>query len=508
MIKKFIDGKKVLIKGNPKNVPSMSIIKNVYSKIPDNKRIPIVFETKTQYLNEYIKNQEKVRGKPFPKSEVSKYKRTELSNMSNIVSRYTTKKNPYIDLRTVFFTDNKITPKQFTKSAFHEYGHEAWESKPSLRKDWSSVNKGNAPTSYGTTSKQEDLAESYMLYKTGGLRDSRRGNIITDNISQSRKSYRNVLPSVRKIMMAGGGAPEHIAKYEEGIREAGLDLKQFDMNNDGKINDADISIMRKKGMLKGIEKDPGKDSVADALGWDIPEGLSSTASWKLYGAPKKYDPRIQERGDLKGNIFRLTREHYQTVGRSPLLWTDSVSQNFGIIQGLQEDSPITGGTNILQKAFKSAYTGKPVYKGDTREQVHLTPEPVREGINWTADKYSRVKKALKYKPIDPTKKLPGPEWLQKITHPMTTAQQGVLLNVTPEQVKKFPKLAQYSEAYNQQQEIERKRALLAKGIYEPDIPPEDYIPKDVVGLGINTTNLMGIQRIPSGIQQKKAFILQ
>ena len=482
---KNISGKKVVIKGNLHNIPSMNIIKNVYSKIPDDKKIPIVFETKTQYLNEYIKNQEKAKGKPFPKTEVSRYKRTELSNMSNIVSRYTTKKNPFIDVRTVFFTDKKITPEQFAKSAFHEYGHEAWESKPKLRQDWKSLNKGGAPTSYGQTSRQEDVAESYMLYKTGGLQDPRRGAIIGDNISQSRKSYRKVLPSVKKIMMAGGGAPEHYSTYMEGLHESKLDLSQFDINHDGKIDDKDIDLMRKKGLLKGIEKDKTSgNSVGDALGWAIPEEVASSSSWKLYGAPKAYDPRVQERGDLKGNIFKITREHYQTVGRSPLLWKDTVSQNFGILQGLKEDSPIKGTGNILKAAVKSAYTGEEQYEGDTRKNVVLTPKPVAKALDWTASKYASAKEALKYKPIDPTKPIPGPKWLARITHPMTTAQQEGLLTPAPT----TPSLGAVTP-----------EELLKLGVYSG---------RNKLYALSQQKAIQAVPRIEGGIYKKKAFILQ
>ena len=45
---KLIDGKKVIVKGNSKNIPSFNTIKDVYAKLPDNKRIPIVFETREQ----------------------------------------------------------------------------------------------------------------------------------------------------------------------------------------------------------------------------------------------------------------------------------------------------------------------------------------------------------------------------------------------------------------------------------------------------------------------------
>lgn len=399
---KNIDGKKVIIKGNPKNIPPINIIRKIYNKIPDDKKIPIVFETKTQYLNEYIKNQEKARGRPFPKKDIEQYKSTELKHMANIVSRYTTKHNPYIDVRTVFFTDKKVTPTQFTKSAFHEYGHEAWETKPGIRKDWKALNKNTAPTPYGRTARQEDFAESYMLYKTKKLEDPIRQTIIkNDTIGQSR-----------------------------------YDFSEFDMNNDGKIDDKDINIMRKMGMLKGLKRDnTGRDSVADALGWGVPVNVLESASWKLYGAPKKYDPRYAERGDLKGNIYKLTKAHYTALGKNPFMYqglvSDQVAQNFGLFDTSTRFETYGGEEpSNIPRAIKSAYLGS---KDPERAQIHLTPKPVRKGIQWAGTKYRALKKFMAPVKIDRTKPIPGaqyvPKWLTRVSHPITTAvQAGVIPN--------------------------------------------------------------------------------
>jgi hypothetical protein len=175
--KVLVDGKPVIYKST-KNSQPISTIKEAYAKIPDDKRIPVVFETKTQYLNEYIKNQEKKKGVKFTPAQEKMYKHTELRDMKNIVSRYTTNHNPYIDKRVVFFTDKKMPKAQFEKSVMHEYGHELWEKNPKIRNDWNSISKRTSPTPYGRTDKQEDFAESYMLAKTGQLRDSSRNRII------------------------------------------------------------------------------------------------------------------------------------------------------------------------------------------------------------------------------------------------------------------------------------------------------------------------------------------
>lgn len=367
MITKNIDGKLVIIKSSLKNIPPLSTVKKIYSKIPDDKHIPIVFETKTQYLNEYIKNQEKDRGKPFPKLEVQEYKSSEMERMGNIVSRYTTKHNPYIDVRTVFFTDHKITPTQFKKSALHEFGHELWENNPKLRMKWKNIHT-KAPTPYGKTSIQEDVAESYMLYKTGGLQDARRKSILVRDGSYNRNRKDIASPEVTRGLQGP-------ASYGFTYSANNIDpLKQFDVNHDGIVDDKDIRIMLKQGkitktgrivgntasskIMSRITNNPvlspfskafqdirrvtrpasivhvdiyGRDSVGDVLGWNIPEDVLGTASWKLYGAPKKYDPRQKERADLRGNILDILGTHnsklwnMQEVPTSPII---DMSPNF------------------------------------------------------------------------------------------------------------------------------------------------------------------------------------
>jgi len=181
------DGKQVIIKNN-RNVPNKKVIWNVYKKIPDNKNIPIVFQTKKQYLKEYIKNQELKHNIDFPKKQEDKYIKNELKDMKNISARYTTKNNKYIEPRTVFFTGSKWPPKTFKNTAQHEVGHEIYERNFNIRNDWNSVNKCNSPTYYGSTKKEEDFADSYMLYKNNKLKKGKRLRIIKDNIS---KEYNN-----------------------------------------------------------------------------------------------------------------------------------------------------------------------------------------------------------------------------------------------------------------------------------------------------------------------------
>jgi len=222
MFEKTIDGKRIIVKSNSKNIPPFKVIKDIYSKIPDDKRVPVVFETKEQYLNEYIRNQEKAKGSKFSDAQKASYKRAELSNMSNIVSRYTTKTNPYIDRRVVFFNDHKIPVNQFKDSVVHEYGHELWEKNPKIRKDWKSVSKSTSPTPYGSTSKQEDFADSLMLHTRGKLLDSRREAIIEKDTSQNRSySPKKINSSVAKLFKIQSGFPEDMLEHEEGKKELG-----------------------------------------------------------------------------------------------------------------------------------------------------------------------------------------------------------------------------------------------------------------------------------------------
>lgn len=440
---KVIDGKKVIIKSK-KNVPPLAIVKSVYSKIPDDKKIPVVFQTKTQYLNEYIKNQEKARGKPFPKEEKRRYLATELANMSNIVSRYTTRHNPYIDVRTVFFTDRKMSPTQFNRSALHEYAHEAWEDNPSIRKAWKGINRKSSPTWYGKTSKQEDFAESFMLQKSGLPIDRSRNKIISDiapsgtvdlaefdinhdgqvndkdielmkkrgmitkdgspnlsvtsrlldQASQARNprmiekvkntlyqsnidlsgpsilpptsTQVNALVKVKKDMMinrpkeydtlekfgplVGIPAPstavtlgsKHRALAKKHFKETGnfdVSLEELGEGLSGVIP-VDVHEKLALGQALGLDKgfkefrksqdkdfpyfDDSPNSVADALGLSVPADVLSSASWKLYGAPKGYDPRIDEANSLKDNIYNITSRHYASMGESPI-FKDSLS---------------------------------------------------------------------------------------------------------------------------------------------------------------------------------------
>jgi len=114
---------KITINGNPQNVP-----KNASKLFKGNPlATPVVFETKKQYVGRLIKNQEKKLNYDFSPKEEKKFMKEELGRMKNVRARYTTKTHPFMKPQTIFFTDNKITPKQLRHMAQHEYQHAAWE---------------------------------------------------------------------------------------------------------------------------------------------------------------------------------------------------------------------------------------------------------------------------------------------------------------------------------------------------------------------------------------------
>ena len=166
-MKKFkIDGKMFISKNN-KPIPNIKTLRNTYRKIPDDKKVPVVFQTRNQYNVEYMRNQEKIKGIKFTEQEKREYLKSENKNLQGVQSRFTTYHNPYMEPKVVFFNDKKIDPDEFKRNAMHEYGHELWEKNPKIRDSWSKnrVNPESSPSAYGTTDEEEDFAESYAMYK-------------------------------------------------------------------------------------------------------------------------------------------------------------------------------------------------------------------------------------------------------------------------------------------------------------------------------------------------------
>jgi len=125
-----ISGKPVQV-FNDNPIPKKSVIKNVYDKMPDNTNIPLQFMTRKQYMNKYIKNQEKINNVDFPISQEKKFIKNRTPHYSNIIGRYTTNNNPYYPQAVVVFNDKNnqknIKGDNFRKLAWHEYGHELAE---------------------------------------------------------------------------------------------------------------------------------------------------------------------------------------------------------------------------------------------------------------------------------------------------------------------------------------------------------------------------------------------
>lgn len=125
-----ISGKKVQVfNNNP--IPKRSVIKKAYDKIPDDKNIPLQFMTRKQYLNKYIKNQEKINGVDFSSVQEKEFINKRMPVYKNILGRYTTKTNDYYPPAVVVFNDkdnlNNIKGDKFDDLVFHEYGHELAE---------------------------------------------------------------------------------------------------------------------------------------------------------------------------------------------------------------------------------------------------------------------------------------------------------------------------------------------------------------------------------------------
>lgn len=124
-----VDKKPVFVLNNRKTIPPKRIIKQVYRLIPDNKKVPVMFMTRKQYLELYLKNQERATGTQFSPRERQQYIQEEMPVYKNIIGRYTTNHNPYFPPAVVVFNDKKIPVRQFKNTVLHEYGHEFAEKK-------------------------------------------------------------------------------------------------------------------------------------------------------------------------------------------------------------------------------------------------------------------------------------------------------------------------------------------------------------------------------------------
>jgi len=128
-IKKFkSDGKTVKVYNN-NPIPKRSVINSALKKLPDDKRVPLAFMTREQYLKKYIHNQEKKNKIDFSPKQERQYINSEMKEYKNIAARYTTKDNPYMPKKIVVFNDKPMNDKEFKFTLAHEVGHEILERK-------------------------------------------------------------------------------------------------------------------------------------------------------------------------------------------------------------------------------------------------------------------------------------------------------------------------------------------------------------------------------------------
>ena len=96
------DGKNVIRMSNH-NYPKPKLLNEIYKKLPDDKSVPVVLETRKQYLQEYIKNQEKKRKIDFSPEEEKEYIEEEHEKLKDVDARFTTYHNKYMEPRVVIF---------------------------------------------------------------------------------------------------------------------------------------------------------------------------------------------------------------------------------------------------------------------------------------------------------------------------------------------------------------------------------------------------------------------
>lgn len=249
----YAAGKKIINKAPGQKFPSVKVIGKVYATIPDDKKVPVVLETKKQYLNEYISNQEKKRKMKFSREEKERYLRSEMEKLKPVTSRFTTYHNKYMPPRVVLFPGNKSF-KEAKENIIHEYGHELEEKDKSLNKEWrQKINPRTSPTVYGTTDKSEDLAESIALYK---CRDPSKINNPKTNPNEIKKRFhiisKHVKPDSSKNMMDYGSSEEMFKQqnnmYEQDIRNKVFAPKDYGVSPDSDVVSVNYLRLPPKGL--------------------------------------------------------------------------------------------------------------------------------------------------------------------------------------------------------------------------------------------------------------------
>lgn len=370
--------KKVLYYDKKGNAPPVQFVKQVYSKLPDDEKVPVEFMTKKQYLKQYIYNQEKQDGIRFSKQEKQQYIRNELQDMRPIVSRFTTYHNPYMPPKVVFFTDSKINKQQFKHNAQHEFGHELYERVPKVRQQWNStINKTSSPTSYGRTSVDEDFAESYALYKDKRLQDSRRQEVFNNiKVDQNSKNSQIYLGKDK----IGKRTTAYVIDNKRNKIFMGSEAKDIDFNNDVNLNH-----------LSGII---GHEELHNVLINDVnsytSEKLDNISPPTIFLHGKKNEPTILAHiGNIpKEIIFSSEREKYAPVitsehsvwlnDNNQIVKVDKISKN----HLLKHESP-----NVLRRKVLFNYStpeGVPI-SFETRGNNELEEYPTEDDVGYMLD---------------------------------------------------------------------------------------------------------------------------
>ena len=236
-----ISGKKVQVFNNHP-IPKRNVIKKAYDKIPDDTNIPLQFMTRKQYLNKYVKNQEKVNNVDFTPKEEKDFIIKRTPHYKNIIGRYTTKTNDYYPPAVVVFNDKdnfkNIKGDKFDDLVFHEYGHELVEKQGMKMPIMKEEQFADNISEYGNTRKifSDTRAKNYAIKK-----------IQEDNVSKNSIPNRLYRKQIEKKIPFGMGFTLSDKEQKDNIR--GLH-KYNNKNNKNK------KIITKSDIVKVYAKNP------------------------------------------------------------------------------------------------------------------------------------------------------------------------------------------------------------------------------------------------------------
>jgi hypothetical protein len=413
------DGKKVYYytKG-----PSPQLLDKIYKKIPDSKHIPIVIETKKQYLNEYVNNQEKAMGKDFTPQERREYTNEELNRMKGVVSRYTTKTNKFIDPRVVFFADTKWTPKELKFSAWHEYGHELAEKKPQIMDKYSqNYTPQTAVTRYGATDPEEDFADRIAIDHSKDF----RVNPFTRN-----NPYSNVVNKILGKQLNNDSLGKNMVMFYHGTQKKNIP-----------------SIMN-LGLLSEQELSKLRHQPVDNANQLISVTSSKRAAGRFGNAIVKVDiPREQLEGPnriLTEVDAGATEPEYYAVGKVPSQYIVGFENLGKLKKDIDGRDRSRRAATYGKKWFKPQPTVPVVYKGLPIFKDMFGGRINRDQFNKVADTYGYDKKYLYFHMRNKGIKIAFPypgrlgrqEWVRMTTMDPEDLDEEML------RIKKSPQLAE------------------------------------------------------------------